>query len=879
MYSGVCPECKCDTGCLLRGDCCPDLYFSLPELSCVNRTIIEGNSEENRTRQSSALMVTSCPNHSDKELREKCTSLTDTKSRLIHLPVTGNDWPLSFYNKFCAECNGVTNYTSWALDIDCKITADFNYMSSLDEIIDAAFSNKCLFQAYRDFNESEAKEEYCFDENEKGSVISECPKKGFAKQNDLEIKHACECSYKLKFRIFKNVFCYMCNPAEQIFMTKNLDTCNETGQWLTLDRDLQRACQELPSSPYTQPYKNIFCYLCNRGHDPQRSFLDIHSELTETILEVNERDLPDNYDWHWPTNIEFRWLSMMENDARWRYGYQLKIKAFDLTFFKLKLLRQISEESDSEKVMTHSFDVASFRDKNGVERNMTKMLLQGLALNGTLNICNSRRLILPTDKFNTCECELSCIFGPNPAYCCLDLALETPVNCFDIGQFSSDDFSHPHYLTLNGCLQEKRFKIFERECSNPKSDDIFSSIPLTKENSINFANFYCVLCNLENNEYIQKMNMRKQSSSKHDVLSIAISEYLTSVLEAFTNVVDSYGIWNLEIACYKPLDYSHILTAGDFLQLSRRMRCRIRYEPIGKKSTICTTKYSYTNCEIPSKWTFTDKDVQWACKNASALGIWNSKLNKSFPKQYDIPNYRDISSDATYKNLFCALCKPEFNSLEMLDRNCTKQQYESQCLDVPVIYYYYPFKNVYCARCHGIENGTSSKPIPILSMTWNRKLSPPVTGLTWFPLLRNLFSVSDFETEDEHEHTNSSTRCGRNQVFDNNQTTESILRKFLVDNLHMDTGQVNDIKFDRVHRLNGSTSPRFIIAKFGDYKQREMVRHRSKELRGTRFYINEHFPAEVNDQRRELIQVMKEERRKGKTCRLVYNKLYIDNVL
>ncbi|KAK3102079.1 hypothetical protein FSP39_008584 [Pinctada imbricata] len=110
-------------------------------------------------------------------------------------------------------------------------------------------------------------------------------------------------------------------------------------------------------------------------------------------------------------------------------------------------------------------------------------------------------------------------------------------------------------------------------------------------------------------------------------------------------------------------------------------------------------------------------------------------------------------------------------------------------------------------------------------------------------------------------------------------TTESILRKFLVDNLHMDTGQVNDIKFDRVHRLNGSTSPRVIIAKFGDYKQREMVRHLSKELRGTRFYINEHFPAEVNDQRRELIQVMKEERRKGKTCRLVYNKLYIDNLL
>ena len=87
------------------------------------------------------------------------------------------------------------------------------------------------------------------------------------------------------------------------------------------------------------------------------------------------------------------------------------------------------------------------------------------------------------------------------------------------------------------------------------------------------------------------------------------------------------------------------------------------------------------------------------------------------------------------------------------------------------------------------------------------------------------------------------------------------------------------MKFDRVHRIAGQEKPRAIVAKFHEFKQRQDVKMRSKELKGTRFYINEQFPPEVHEQRKELLRVMKSKRDQGHRVRLVYNKLYIDNVL
>ena len=109
--------------------------------------------------------------------------------------------------------------------------------------------------------------------------------------------------------------------------------------------------------------------------------------------------------------------------------------------------------------------------------------------------------------------------------------------------------------------------------------------------------------------------------------------------------------------------------------------------------------------------------------------------------------------------------------------------------------------------------------------------------------------------------------------------TEHILREFLEVNLKMEKQDVTNIRFDRVHRIHGQRKPRAIVAKFCDFKQRQIVRGKSRALKGTNYYINEQFPPEINSERKELVKVMKEKRQQGHKTRLVYNKLYVDDIL
>ena len=85
-----------------------------------------------------------------------------------------------------------------------------------------------------------------------------------------------------------------------------------------------------------------------------------------------------------------------------------------------------------------------------------------------------------------------------------------------------------------------------------------------------------------------------------------------------------------------------------------------------------------------------------------------------------------------------------------------------------------------------------------------------------------------------------------------------------------------DVKFERVHRIgrratvNGSQRPRPIVAKFSTYKDRELVRRQApKTLKGTDYWIQEQFPPEIEQRRKVLYPIMKEERRKNNKVRMV----------
>ena len=118
-------------------------------------------------------------------------------------------------------------------------------------------------------------------------------------------------------------------------------------------------------------------------------------------------------------------------------------------------------------------------------------------------------------------------------------------------------------------------------------------------------------------------------------------------------------------------------------------------------------------------------------------------------------------------------------------------------------------------------------------------------------------------------------------ITEDNVEPEKTVRHFLSSKLKMSPEIVGDITFSRVHRLGrpeeGKCRP--IIARFEHYKHRELVKSKGKELKGSSFWVNEHFPKEINDRRKKLYPIMKENRDLDHKVALSVDKLYINGQL
>ena len=130
---------------------------------------------------------------------------------------------------------------------------------------------------------------------------------------------------------------------------------------------------------------------------------------------------------------------------------------------------------------------------------------------------------------------------------------------------------------------------------------------------------------------------------------------------------------------------------------------------------------------------------------------------------------------------------------------------------------------------------------------------------------------------------------GRNQHEPEN--VEISLRNFIADELSLDpTSMVEDIKFDRVHRLgpfrsdrNSRSNPRPIIAKFERFSDREIIRKAGIELNSSRvskFRIREQFPKEIEERRKMLYPAMyRLKANPNNRVSLVRDKLYVNGHL
>lgn len=109
--------------------------------------------------------------------------------------------------------------------------------------------------------------------------------------------------------------------------------------------------------------------------------------------------------------------------------------------------------------------------------------------------------------------------------------------------------------------------------------------------------------------------------------------------------------------------------------------------------------------------------------------------------------------------------------------------------------------------------------------------------------------------------------------------SEKSLKDFMTAQLKIPVDTVNSFTFHRVHRLGQKTQrgPRPIIAKFENFKQKEFVRSKGKELKGTHYGLSDQFPKEINERRKILYPLLKDNRKNNKRAYLIIDKLYIDN--
>ncbi|XP_071176605.1 uncharacterized protein [Mytilus edulis] len=195
------------------------------------------------------------------------TSVTNTTYRNIH----------------CALCHNETETESWTVDINCKEFADFNFLSSFEEIADMVIEKKCTVRYVQQNVLYEA--HTC--QPIKEDLIGRCNITGTWQTYDYDIEWACN-SFQLPFDIYKSVFCLICNPPLTDSNSTVISSCIQSDGRLFKSKSLDEACMVYNTTAMTVPFKNAFCYLCNRQNDLYQ-YADINVDLSLIFDKNNDQ--------------------------------------------------------------------------------------------------------------------------------------------------------------------------------------------------------------------------------------------------------------------------------------------------------------------------------------------------------------------------------------------------------------------------------------------------------------------------------------------------------------------------------------------------------------------------------------------------------------
>ncbi|CAC5390475.1 unnamed protein product [Mytilus coruscus] len=612
-YLSTCTECSCDENCIFDGSCCPDIFFSL-NLQCTNTSIVSHNYEPGNLFEDSFLMRGTCPEDTDSSWKANCEGNKTLSEKIQFLPVTSSETMITYKNKFCAQCNNESKFEQWLFNSVCDEFVDFNFISSLDEILKTAIDKKCKISSkLAGLNTIGCFRVYGY------NTIKTCNVSGSWITYNKDIEWAC-LNYNNKFLDFKNVFCYICNPPVKV--EEVITDCNITGKlfWNEDYPNVQAACNKLGATTSTYPFKNIYCYLCNSI--PLQHY-------------INGRRVFMYFD----ANVSIK--EKVENGKYFEYTFE--IDSFNAEFRDSYLKTQTNWSSETHLMVNNRV-------------NLTEIYTYYYAMTGNGHFCVNISSIIMADERHNCGCYDSCHFAYKKP-CCIDADFKYSTSCID------------GYLVYDGCEDiAMDFKILSYKCQNiEESSDLFSSIPVHSEQSnANYKNIYCAMC--RNYKTSSKANHKADSFSVFltfkpwkfilickCVIPIHFHVFLSHLFE--TRFLSSCKLTLVPDVCHKrcPIRPDYTKRKTDISWACQNfVSTPTSLEFYNKLNDSSLNKYKNIFCALEDR---IHNRITAPIQHCNFTGRWNF-IDKLLPQKCrQLPQ---IDFHLPYKNIFCKMCNEEY---------------------------------------------------------------------------------------------------------------------------------------------------------------------------------------------------------------------------
>ncbi|XP_062581396.1 uncharacterized protein LOC134243187 [Saccostrea cucullata] len=453
-----CPPCSCEDNCFRENTCCPDKFFQR-KLTRFHDAVYQWSPfRDKNTYLPLYHVVDHCPAFA--EVLDKCIkpdfSLED---RTFVTSLVSN---YTYYNIHCALCHGENR--SELVDWDISIAGTSNYVyfiESKDELKTVIKKRNSTVI----FSPSPKLKDVVFIANwvDIRYLTEAC-------HDDEDLHTACFSSYVNEFRLYKNVFCYLCKLKNIRKLQPNTITCPKSAT-----DTIKKLCNDNPVSDLTYPYRNFYCFLCNIPSSNRPTtignmtyeyvFMDFFSDVREISerKEINRKKL------------------VFYNNAFNNASIINKI-------LNTKIVKKDNTSSSAPaKYITDRMESLLFKTSGYPHRMCNQDILPKFLQNSTIR---------------NCDCTFSCLFK-NPCSCCLDTAIIYPTKCI------RNTWSQRILLTQSTNLESKIqiVHVCYEDTSIKANKEVHQKLKLLCEgdfhefdypvfsNKVTYKNVFCFLCN------------------------------------------------------------------------------------------------------------------------------------------------------------------------------------------------------------------------------------------------------------------------------------------------------------------------------------------------------------------------------------------------